>query len=108
MSLYIFIMNLVHEVHMKKIEKKRSKLTGTQKLSRHSPQKLSRHSPFAANVVPKLVSMATSLRPSISAMTSLDSLIPKIYPLESNTMSLAAPSMFGMHVLTLPQIDLVF
>ena len=33
-----------------------------------------RQSPFAANAVPKLVVMATSLRPSISAMSSLDSL----------------------------------
>ena len=41
---------------------------------------ISRQSPFAANVVPKLVAMATSLRPSISAMSSLDSLTPKTYP----------------------------
>jgi len=39
-----------------------------------------RQSPFAANAVPKLVAMATSLRPSISAMSSLDSLTPKTYP----------------------------
>jgi len=37
-----------------------------------------RQSKFA---VPKLVAMATSLRPSISAMSSLDSLTPKTYPL---------------------------
>ena len=37
-------------------------------------------SPFAANVVPKLVAMATSLRPSISATSSLDRLTPKNYP----------------------------
>jgi len=37
-------------------------------------------SPFAGNAVPKLVAMATSLRPSISAMSSLDRLIPKTYP----------------------------
>ena len=47
-----------------------------------------RQSPFAANAVPKLVAMATSLRPSISAMFSLDSLTPKTYPLESNSESL--------------------
>jgi len=35
---------------------------------------ISHQNPFAANVVPKLVSMATALRPSISAMSSLDSL----------------------------------
>ena len=39
-----------------------------------------RQSPFAANAVPKLVAMATSLRPSSSAMSSLDSLSPKTYP----------------------------
>jgi len=50
---------------------------------------ISRQKPFAANAVPQLVSMATSLRPSISAMSSLDSLSPKTHPLESNTMSLA-------------------
>jgi len=38
-----------------------------------------RQSKFAANAVPKLVAMATSLRPSISAMSSLDSLTPKTY-----------------------------
>ena len=88
-----------------------------------------RQSSFAANAVPKLVAMASSLRPSISAMSSLDSLTPKTYPLESNSESLdaiqpklcgfkvylphphtkgtaalrggwAAPSMFGMDVLT--------
>jgi len=37
-------------------------------------------SPFAANAVPKLVAMATSLTPSISAMSSLDSLLPKTHP----------------------------
>ena len=37
-------------------------------------------SQFAANAVPKLVAMATSLRPSISGMSSLDSLTPKTYP----------------------------
>jgi len=35
---------------------------------------------FAANAVPKLVAMATSLRSSISAMSSLDSLSPKTHP----------------------------
>jgi len=35
-----------------------------------------RQSPSAANAVPKLVAMATSLRPSISAMSSLDCLTP--------------------------------
>jgi len=40
---------------------------------------ISRQSPFAANVVPKLVAMAKSLRPSISAMSSSDSLTPKTY-----------------------------
>jgi len=39
-----------------------------------------RQSPFAANAVPKLVAMATSLRPSISTMSSLDSLTSKTYP----------------------------
>ena len=39
-----------------------------------------RQSPFAANAVPKLVAMATSLRPSISSMSSLDSLSPKTHP----------------------------
>ena len=39
-----------------------------------------RQSPFAVNAVPKLVAMATSLRPSISAMSSLDSLSPKTHP----------------------------
>jgi len=41
---------------------------------------ISRQSPFAANVVPKLVAVAISLRPLISAMSSLDSLTPKTYP----------------------------
>jgi len=41
---------------------------------------ISHQSPFVDNVVPKLVSMATSLRLSISAMSSLDSLTPKTYP----------------------------
>ena len=39
-----------------------------------------RQIPFAANAVLKLVAMATSLRPSISAMSSLDSLSPKTHP----------------------------
>jgi len=39
-----------------------------------------RQSPFAANAVPKLVAKATPLRPSISAMSSLDSLSPKTHP----------------------------
>jgi len=39
-----------------------------------------RQCPFAANAVPKLVAMATSLGPSISAMSSLDSLFPKTHP----------------------------
>jgi len=39
-----------------------------------------RQSPFAANAVTKLVAMATSLRPMISAMFSLDSLSPKTHP----------------------------
>jgi len=39
---------------------------------------ISRQSPSAANV--KLVAMATPLRPSISAMSSLDSLSPKTHP----------------------------
>ena len=39
-----------------------------------------RQSPFAANAVPKLVAMATSLRPSILGMSSLDSVTPKTYP----------------------------
>ena len=39
-----------------------------------------RESLFSANAVPKLVAMATSLRPPISAMSSLDSLTPKTYP----------------------------
>ena len=39
-----------------------------------------RQSPFAANAVPKLVAMATSLRPKISAMSSVDSLSPKPHP----------------------------
>ena len=39
-----------------------------------------RQSPFAANAVPKLVAMATSLRPSISAMSPVDSLSPKTHP----------------------------
>jgi len=33
-----------------------------------------------SNLVPKLIAMATSLRPSISAMSSLDSLTPKTHP----------------------------
>ena len=41
---------------------------------------ISRQSPFAANIATKLVATATSLRPSISAMSSLDSLTPKTYP----------------------------
>ena len=44
-------------------------------------------SPFTANIVPKLVAVATSLRPSISAMSSVDSMSPKTYPLESNSRS---------------------
>ena len=39
-----------------------------------------RQSLFAANAVPKLVAMATFLGPSISAMSSLDSLSPNTYP----------------------------
>jgi len=49
---------------------------------------ISHQSPFAANVYPELVAMATSLRPSISAMSSFDSLTRK--PLESNSELLAA------------------
>ena len=45
---------------------------------------MSHHSPFAANVVPKLVVRVTSLRPSTSAMSSLDSLTPKTYPQNQN------------------------
>jgi len=41
---------------------------------------ISRQSPFAAIVVPKLVAMATSLRPSVSAISLLDSLSPKTHP----------------------------
>jgi len=41
---------------------------------------ISRQSPFAANIVSKLVAMTTSLRPSNSRMSSLDSLTPKTYP----------------------------
>jgi len=37
-------------------------------------------SPFAGNAVPKLVAMATFLRPSMSDMSSLDSLTPKTHP----------------------------
>jgi len=40
---------------------------------------ISRQNPFAANVVPKLVSVVTSLRPVISAMSSLDSFSPKTH-----------------------------
>jgi len=36
--------------------------------------------PVIAILVPKLVAMATFLRPSISGMSSLDSLTPKTYP----------------------------
>jgi len=36
--------------------------------------------PVIAILVPKLVAMATSLRPSISGMSSLDSFTPKTYP----------------------------
>jgi len=39
-----------------------------------------RQSSSAANTVPKLVAMATSLRPWSSAMSSLDSLSPKTHP----------------------------
>jgi len=39
-----------------------------------------RQSPFAANAVPKLFAMATSLRPAIWAMSSLDTLSPKTNP----------------------------
>jgi len=35
---------------------------------------------ICSNVVPKLVAMATSLTPSISSMSSLDSLFPKTHP----------------------------
>ena len=58
----------------------------TQGLTENKPSFIRKHhvvisrSPFAANVVPKLVAMATSPRPSISNMSSLDSLIPKTYP----------------------------
>ena len=92
--------------------------------------------PVIALLVPKLVAMATSLRPSISAMSSLDSLTPKTHPLELNSESLAAiqpklyrfkvyvaqptpprgqpisemgggtPSMFGMDIL-MAQIDAI-
>ena len=41
---------------------------------------ISCQNPFSANVVTKLVSMATSLRPAISAMSSFDSLSPKTHP----------------------------
>jgi len=36
--------------------------------------------PVIAILVPKFVAVATSLRPSISGMSSLDSLTPKTYP----------------------------
>jgi len=36
--------------------------------------------PVNANLVPKLVAMATTLRHSISAISSLDSLTPKTHP----------------------------
>jgi len=39
-----------------------------------------RQSPSAVNAVPKLVAMATSLRPSSLATFSLDSLTVKTYP----------------------------
>ena len=39
-----------------------------------------RQIPFTANAVPKLVAMATSPTPSISAMSSVDSLSPKTHP----------------------------
>jgi len=66
----------------------------TQGLTENKPPLIRKHyvvisRPFAANVVPKLVAMATSLRPSISVMSSLDSVSPKTHPLESNSMSLA-------------------
>ena len=56
--------------------------------------------PIIALLAPKLVAMATSLRPSISAMSSLDSLTPKTYPLESNSESLDAiqPKLCGFKV----------
>ena len=41
---------------------------------------ISCQSPFATKVVPKLVAMATSLRPLILAMSSLDSLSLKTHP----------------------------
>jgi len=47
----------------------------------------SSQSPFTANIVPKLVAVATSLRPSISAMSSVDSLSPKTCHVESNSRS---------------------
>jgi len=47
------------------------------------------HTKPIAILVPKLVSMATTLTHLISAMSSLDSLTPKTHPIESNSMSLA-------------------
>jgi len=49
---------------------------------------ISRQNPFAANVVPKLVAMATSLRPAISAMSHWIACPRKPTPIESNSVSL--------------------
>ena len=68
-----------------------------------------RQSPFAANAVPKLVAMTTSLRPSISGMYS--AIQPKlcrfkVYLPHTHTKGTAdlrgggTPSMFGMDILT--------
>jgi len=61
---------------------------------------ISHHRQCTASVVPKTVAMATSLRPSISAMSSVDSLTPKTHPLESNCESLAAlqPKLYTLKV----------
>jgi len=61
----------------------------TQGLTEKHHVVISRQSPFAANAVPKLVAMATSLRPSISAVFN-GQLDPENLPLESNSESLAA------------------
>ena len=59
----------------------------TQGLTENRPPFIRKHyvvissqSPFAANVVPKLVAMATSLRHWISAMLSSDSITPNTHP----------------------------
>ena len=61
-----------------------------------------RQSSFAANAAPKLVAMATSLRPSISGMSSLDSLTPKTKPTPRIKQRVSCHTAEAMSIQSLP------